>query len=112
MEPSKESSAICYSHISIWKWERGVFVAATYLEPSTANTRVSLRIRHLLHVRHDGALVGGVDDIAGPGGQGVAPREGRLGAGLDGDDGAGLGCGVGAAVADDVVGCYVRDGLG
>ena len=83
----------------------------TYLEPSTANARVSLRIRHLLHVRHDGSLVGRVDDIAGPGGQGVAPCEGRLGAGLDGDDGVGLGCGVGAAVADDVVRRYVCDGL-
>lgn len=42
----------------------------------------------------------------------MAPREGSLRSGLDGDDGAGLGCGVGAAVADDVVGCYVCDGLG
>jgi hypothetical protein len=83
----------------------------TYLEPSTADTGVCLRIRHLLHVRHDGALVGGVDDIAWPRGQGVAPRERCLGAGLDGDDGVGLGCGVGAAVADDVVGRYVCDGL-
>jgi hypothetical protein len=41
----------------------------------------------------------------------VAPREGSLGAGLDGDDGVGLGCGVGTAVADDVVRCHVCDGL-
>jgi hypothetical protein len=55
--------------------------------------------------------VAGVDDIAGARGQGVAPCESRRRAGLDGDDGAGLRCWVGAAVADNVVGCHISDWL-
>jgi hypothetical protein len=42
----------------------------------------------------------------------VAPVEFRRGAGLQGDKGGGFGRGVGAAVADDVGGGYVVDGLG
>lgn len=41
----------------------------------------------------------------------MAPGECCLRAGLDSDDGAGLGGWVGAAVADDVVGRHVSDWL-
>lgn len=42
----------------------------------------------------------------------MAPVEDGGLAGLEGDDGGGFGGGVGAAIADDVVGGYVVDGLG
>lgn len=71
------------------------------LEPSTSDTRVGFRVADFLEVGHDGAFVGGIDDVVGARGEGVAPCEGGLGAGLHGDDGVGLGwCVVGRAVAD------------
>lgn len=86
-------------------------IELTYLEPAITDTKIGLRIGNLLHIRHDWALVAGIDDIVGSGGQGVSPSELGLGASLNGDDGVGRGCGVGATVADDVVGRNVSDGL-
>lgn len=55
--------------------------------------------------------MGGVDDVAGAGGQGVSPGQLCSRTGGDGDDGRGGSGWVGAAVADDVGGGYVVDGL-
>jgi hypothetical protein len=82
------------------------------LEPATSYSRVGLRVSDLFEVRHDGTFVRRLDDVRGPGGEGVAPCESSRGAGLHGNDGVGF-CGwVGAAVAYYVVCCYIVDGLG
>lgn len=35
------------------------------LEPSTSDTRVGFRVADFLKVGHDGAFVGGIDDVVG-----------------------------------------------
>jgi len=55
--------------------------------------------------------VRGIDNVVGPGLQRVAPVERGLGSGLHGYDLGGGFCGVGASVADDVVGGDFCDGL-
>ena len=82
------------------------------LEPSAADASVGLGVADLLQVGHYRALVRGVNDIVGSGGEGMAPCHGYLGAGLDGYDGVGFGGAIiGWAVAGDGVASYVTDGL-
>jgi hypothetical protein len=83
---------------------------ATYLEPPTPNSRITLRVRNLLQVRHDRALVTRVNHIVSPARECMAPCQRRRAASLDGDDGVGFGSRVGAAVAHDVIGGDVVDG--
>lgn len=52
-----------------------------------------------------------VDDVSRAGSEGVAPCQCGSGAGLDRDDGTGRCRGVGAAIANDIIGCYILDGL-
>jgi hypothetical protein len=84
----------------------------TYLEPAATDPRVRFRVTDFLKVRHDGAFVGRIDNVVGSGGQSVPPRERCGAASLHSNHGIGL-CGwVGTAVADNVVCCYIVDGLG
>ena len=81
------------------------------LKPAAADSSVCQRVADFLHIRHYGAFVAGVDDVGGIAGQGMSPCELGGRASGDGDDcGAGGGW-VWAAVAGNVVGGYVRDGL-
>jgi hypothetical protein len=82
----------------------------TYLEPPTANSRITLCIRHLLQIRHNRALVTRVNHIISPTRECMAPRQCRRAASLYGNHGVGFGGGVGAAVAHDVVGGDIVDG--
>lgn len=82
----------------------------THLEPSTADARIGLCVSDFLEIRHDGALVRGVNHVRGTGLECVAPDQFCGRAGLEGNDCAGFLGGVGAAIADNVVGGDVVDG--
>lgn len=84
-------------------------ICISYLEPSTTNTAITRRVRHLLQVGHDGALVARVNDVAGSGCECVSPCQGSGRSSLEGDDRAGLCGGVGSTIADDVVGRDIVD---
>ena len=81
----------------------GIIAFRRDLEPAATDTAISLRICNLLHVGHDWAFVGGIDDVGGGGSQSVTPVGLHGLAGLDIDDFVGWGGWVGAAVAGDVV---------
>lgn len=80
------------------------------LEPAIADARVCGRIVDLLEVGQGRAQVAGVHDIVRAGVEGVPPDGLDRGAGGDGDDVAGRGRRVRAAVASNVVGRDIGDG--
>jgi hypothetical protein len=87
------------------------------LEPLQASYAQARRVGDLGHVGDDGPLVGCVDGVSRVGGnstiESMMPFSGELGTCRNGNDGLGNRgvVRIDAAVADDVVGCHVRDGL-
>ena len=82
----------------------------TYFEPPTPNPTITFRIANFLHIRHDRPLMTRIDNIIRPTRERMAPLQFHRAARLERNDRVGLGRGVGAAIAYDVVGGDIVDG--